>query len=551
MTQAGVAELVDAPDLGSGDFGRRGSSPFARTKSPGGTTRKAQKGASGIDSGMRREDDEIVLPMEVPMEVTETSAEGLKRQYKVVVSAAEIAAEYENRLRELGRKVEVKGFRKGHVPPAVVRQRFGASAMGDVLEKAVAKSSNKIMQDNSLRPALRPKIEVTKFAEGADLEYTMALEVLPEIEPADFGRIELTRYTIEVGDQEVEDTLKRLAEQEKLFEPVAEPRAAAKGDALVIGFEGFLGDRPIEGGKAESIELELGSGQLIPGFEDQLVGAKPGEHVTVHVSFPKDYPVAELVGKLARFEVDVKELKARKAVAIDAAFAKRRGLDDLDALRAALKRQLEADYAEPARARTKRVLFDRLVEQHDFELPQGMVEHEFEHAWEHLTEDLKRAGKSFADLGKPEEALRADCRRMAERRVRLGLLLGEIGRRHNIEVEHNALLRAAATSAMRQFPGQERQILEYYRKNPEALEQFRPALFEDKVVDFILGAAKVRDEKVTPEAFVKLAPEGEAAGAAQADGGAMKKDKAKSEAKAKKAKASGKRGAAGAAEGNA
>lgn len=473
------------------------------------------------------------------MEVTETSAEGLRREYKVVVPAADIKAEYEGRLLELGKTVEIKGFRKGHVPPSVVRQRFGGSAMGDVLRKTVATSSRKVMAEKGLRPALEPKIEVTKFAEGADLEYTMALELLPEIELMDFGAIELTRYRIEVSEEEVAEALKRLAEQEKLFEPVAEPRPAAKGDVAVVDFEGFLGDRPIDGGTAENIEVELGSNQLIPGFEDQLVGATPGEHVAIHATFPADYPVKEVAGKLARFEVDVKEVKEPKAVEIGEDFAKRRGFDDLAALKVALRKQLEAEYARLSRTRAKAALFDRLAAGHDFVLPESMVEHEFRHAWEHLSEDLKGAGKSLADLGQSEEELKSRYRTLAERRVRLGLILGEAGRRHNIEVDQNALLQTAAISAMQQFPGQERQVLEYYRKNPQALEQFRPALFEEKVVDFILEMAKVKEETTTPEAFAKLGEETEAAGGAG-------KEKATGAKKPRKAKAASK-GAKGAA----
>ena len=441
------------------------------------------------------------------MEITETSAEGLKRTYKVVVPAVDIRAAYEDRLSELGRTVEIKGFRKGHVPPTVVRQRFGASVMGDVLERTVARSSRDLIREKGVRPALQPKIEVTKFAEDADLEYTVALEVMPEIELVDFATLELTRHRFELSAEEVELALHRMAEQEKLFEPLSEPRPARQGDALQITFEGFRGEAPIEGGKAEDLEVELGSGHLIPGFEDQLIGAQTGEHRTVHVSFPDDYPVKDLAGALARFEVEVKAVKQPLAVTLSEDFAKRRGFEGLDGLREAAKKQLEAEYAELARLRLKRQLFDRLDRGPAFELPPGLVAHELEHAWQHLLEDLKRAGKELKDLGKPEEALRAEQKAAAERRVRLGLVLGEAGRRHHIEVEREALLRAALLSAVRRFPGQERQIFDYYRKHPEALEQFRPALFEDKVVDFILGLAKVTEESIGPEAFARLGPE--------------------------------------------
>jgi trigger factor len=489
------------------------------------------------------------------MEVTETQTEGLKREYKVVVPAADIESELENRLLELGRTVELKGFRKGHVPPALVRKRFGPSVMGEVLEQAVARSSREIMVDKDVRPALQPKIEITQFGEGTDLEYTMALEILPEVDPGDLDGLELVRQKIEVDDGEVQTALERLAEQEKRFAPLDAERASRTGDVLVIDYVGSVDGEAIEGGKAEGFHLELGSGSLISGFEDQLTGAKAGEHRRIEVTFPENYPTEKLAGKGAVFEVDVKEVQELQKVELDEEFAKRRGVETLDALRDALRQQLESEYAALARSRVKRELFDILDERHDFELPEAMVEREFDAIWSQLKDEIEKTEARFEDFGGSEDELRDEYRGIAARRVRLGLLLSEIGRRHGITVEQSELAKAGAGQAMRQFPGQEKQVLDYYREHPEALETFRPQILEEKVVDFILEVAKVTDQPISASAFAKMMDEEQEAdpktakeaktGAKAKGGGSKAKGKSAKKTKVASAKAKKKKGDGG------
>ncbi len=481
------------------------------------------------------------------MEVTETQTEGLKREYKVVVPAAEIESELEDRLLELARTVELKGFRKGHVPPALVRKRFGPSVMGEVLERAVSRSSREIMVDKDVRPALQPKIEVIQFGEGTDLEYTMALEILPEIDPGDLSGLELVRQKVEVDDGEVQTALERLAEQEKRFAPLGAERASRTGDLVVIDYVGSVDGEAIEGGKAEGFHLELGSGSLIAGFEDQMTGAKAGEHRRVEATFPENYPAEKLAGKGVVFEVDVKEVQELQKVELDEEFAKRRGVETLDALRDALRRQLESEYASLARSRVKRELFDILDERHDFELPEAMVTREFDAIWSQLKDEIDKTEAGFEDFGGSEDELRDEYRGIAERRVRLGLLLSEIGRRHGIAVEQNELTKVGVSQAMRQLPGQEKQVLDYYREHPEALEAFRPQILEEKVVDFVLEVAKVTDQPISVSEFAKMMDEEQEAGAKTArkaktsakvkGGGSRAKGKSAKKTKAASAKA--------------
>lgn len=435
------------------------------------------------------------------MQITETSADGLNREFKVVVSAQDIERKMNERLQEMSRTTRLPGFRPGKVPATLLKQRFGQAVMGEVLEQAVADSSQKAVTERGLRPAVQPKIEVTQFEEGKDLEYSMSLEVLPDIEPSDFSSIELEKPVAEVSDEQVEEAIQRVAESRRDFEAAPEGHAAATGDAVVVDFDGSVDGERKPGMKAEDHELVLGSGSFVDTFEEQLTGAKVGEHRTVTVTFPETYGAADLAGKEAVFEVDVKEVKTAKSVTIDDEFAKSLGVGDLEELRKMVRERIGQDYAQLSRARVKRALLDALAETYSFDVPQSLLDAEFDGIWKRLQQEIE-GGRAPDEAAKDEEELKAEYRTIAERRVRLGLLLAEVGRRNNVQVTPDELNRAMFTEAQR-YPGQERQVFEFLRGNRQMVENLRAPLFEDKVVDHILEQAKVSEHTVSVEELMR------------------------------------------------
>lgn len=436
------------------------------------------------------------------MQVTETLAEGLKRELKVVVPAKELETAVEKRLTELSKTVRLKGFRPGKVPLSVVRQKFRGAVLGEVIERQVQASSAQAIADRNVRPAVPPKVEISSYDAGKDLEFKMDFEILPTIQLGDFSTIELTRLTAEPGEVELNEALNRLADSERRYKKVEEARAAAPGEQLVIDFKGTMGGKEFEGGAATDFELVLGSGVLIAGFEDQLIGAKAGEQRTVNVTFPADYPRKELTGKEASFEVTVKELREREAVTIDDSLAKRFNHESLDAMRTAVRERLTQDYTDVARARVKRSLLDELAKRYNFQVPASMVDQEFEQIWGQVKADVERNKATFESaLGKSEAEGKIEYREIAERRVRLGLLLAEIGRANSVIVDREDLLHAAMQSA-RNF-AQPKQVLDFYRNNPNALERFRAPVFEEKTVDVLLGVAKLTEQAVSPPELLK------------------------------------------------
>lgn len=450
---------------------------------------------------------------ETLMQVTEINADGLKHEFKVVVPAAQLETRTEGRLAEIARTVKMPGFRPGKVPLKIVRQKYGASIMGEVLEQAVNDGAGKAIADKGLRPAVQPKVEITSFSEGTDLEFTVAVEVLPEIKPMDFGSIEIEREKAKVPDEEIEDTLKRIAERNESSEPVK--RAAKAGDIAVIDFVGKQDGIAFPGGSAEDYQLKLGSGTFIPGFEDQLVGKKAGEDVVVTVTFPEAYGNGELAGKPAEFEVKVKEIRAAKPAELDDELAKKVGLDSLEALKTAIRDEMSRELDAIGRAKAKRSLLDVLAANHDFPVPGTMVEQEFEAIWKQV-ENERQAGRSDpADAGKSDDELKAEYRSLAERRVRLGLLLAEVGRANEITVTQDDLNKALIEEA-RRYPGQEHLVFQYYKGNPDALNALRAPIFEDKVIDFILELAKVTDKDVSAADLRKDPDEASEAPAAEA-----------------------------------
>jgi trigger factor len=449
------------------------------------------------------------------MNVTETSKDGLKHEFRVVVDKAEIARQVAAKLNEISRRVKIPGFRPGKIPMTLLQQRYGASVMGEVLEKTVADTSGKAVSDKGLRPAMRPKIDITSFDEDGDLEYTMAVEVLPEIGEIKLEGIKLDKPVFMVTDAELDEAIGKLAERHKSSEAVKTKRAAKTGDILVIDFKGSVGGESRPGMNGDDYELELGSKSFIDTFEEQLVGAKPGDHRTVTVTFPENYGSPELSGKEAVFEVDVKELKKSIPAAIDDELAKKMGLESLTALKDAVRGQLQGEFDGYTKLKLKRALLDNLAATHKFPVPQGMVDLEFDAIWKRVEEEMKNnpevepeapKGKKKAgakDDAKNDAAMKKEYRDIAERRVRLGLLLNEIGRKQNLQVTQEELNRALITEA-RNYPGQERQIIEFYRKNPNAIENLRAPLYEDKVVSYVLGQVKLKDKPVAKEELTRV-----------------------------------------------
>jgi trigger factor len=461
------------------------------------------------------------------MQITETNAEGLKREFTVTVASNDIERKMQDRLTEIGRTIRLPGFRPGKVPMPVLRKRYGTSVMGEVLEKAVSDSSAQAIREHNLRPALQPKIEIVSFKEGTDLEYKMAVELLPEIKPIDFTELQLERLRPEVPEDEIDKAVQRIVEPNRKSEPVDRP--AATGDVVVIDFVGKVDGKEFPGGSAQGHSLELGSSRFIPGFEDQLISAKAGEHRAVKVTFPTEYSSEELAGKDAEFAVDVKEVRAKQPLAIDDDMAKEMGFDALEGLRKAVREQLERDYGGLARQRLKRALLDQLATKHDFPVPPGMVDLEFDTIWKQFQE-AREQNKDAVDeeAGKSDDELKTEYRAIAERRVRLGLLLSEVGRANAITVSQDEVNRALGEEA-RRHRGYEKQVVEFYRSNPEALANLRAPIFEDKVVDFITEMATVADKTVSIADLLK--PEAdESSTASGAEPAATPKRKARKKA---------------------
>jgi trigger factor len=436
------------------------------------------------------------------MQVTETSAAGLKREYRVVVPATDLEAKVNARLDDLKAQVQLRGFRPGKVPVAHLKRLYGKSAMAEVIEAAVREANSKIITDHGYKLAVEPKV-VLPTEEGAvegviegksDLSYTVEMEIVPSITLADFKAIKLTRLTAEVGDDEIDKALNTIADQNRPF--VAKTEGAANGDRLTIGFEGSIEGKPFEGGTGEDVALVMGAGQFIPGFEENLLGLKAGDSKSFDVKFPADYRATPLAGKDATFAVTVKSVEAPGQVTVDDAFAKTLGVESLAKLKDAIKERIAREHALMTRQKLKRALLDQLDERHKFEPPPSLVEQEFGNVWSQVENDLKQQNRTFADEGTTEEKAREEYHSIAERRVRLGLVIAEIGERNNIRVTDDQL-RAAVMDQVRQFPGQERQIWDYYQKNPNALAGLRAPLFEDKVIDFLVELAEVTEKPVS------------------------------------------------------
>lgn len=442
--------------------------------------------------------------MAYAIQVTETKNEGLKRAYRVVVPAEDIAAQVEDSLKEVGKNAKMPGFRPGKIPQAVLKKRYGQSVTGEVLERLVSHTMQQAVSERKLRPALNPNVSVSKYDEGKPLEYSFEMEIFPEVPAVAFESISLERMVPEIEAKELEEGLARVQRAHKSFEKAEDASyAAQKGDAVVIDFEGKLGDEVFEGGSAKAFRLELGSGQFIEGFEDQLLGSKVGDKRTVNVTFPENYGKADLAGKPAQFAVEVHEVLKGGLPELNDEFAQQVGFETLDAVKAAVKEQIEKDYVELARSRVKKELFDHLDKNYVFEVPQNMVELEFESLWKQV--EREKQGE-FKD--KSEAELKEEFRTMSERRVKLGILLAETGRLNKIEVQPDELRKAVYEQA-RQYPGYERQVIEFYQKNHQSIEQLKGPILEEKVVDFILEKVKIEEKKVPAKQLMEYFSSGD------------------------------------------
>jgi len=434
------------------------------------------------------------------MQVTETHAEGLKREYRVVVGSDEIDERVQDRLKEIGQSAQIPGFRPGKAPMSILRKRFGQAVLGEVVEKAVNETSEQALREQDVRPAEQPQIEIESFEQGEDLSYKISLELLPDIEPVDFSEIDVERVTVSLPEEEVEQAIKQMASQVAESQPIEEARPLANGDVAVIDFHGTVDGEAHPGMEATGHHLEIGSGNMVGDFEEQLVGMNVGETREVTVTFPAHFQNQELAGREAVFQVTLQEIREKTEPEINDELAQRVGAESLADLREKARENLQGQYDQAARTEVKRKILDALNAKHGFDLPPSMVEAEFEQIWQQIEHDRAHGHLDAEDAEKSEDELKAEYRQIAERRVRLGLLLSEVGRRNNIDVTQEELQQAVMNEIQR-YPGQEQQVLEYYQNNQDALAALRGPVFEDKVIDYILELANVTETELSPEAF--------------------------------------------------
>ena len=437
------------------------------------------------------------------MKIKELKVEGLSHSYAITVPKEDLAEKLEVKIKEMQPQVSLKGFRPGKVPVGHIRKMFGQSIMKDVVEDIVNETSQKAINDNKIRPAGQPQIDMRANGEDvtkgkADLEYQLTVESIPEFEPVEPDTLKFTRLTHEADDKELEEEIAKLGEGQKSYKKKAKTAKAKKGDAVLIDFVGTVDGEAFDGGAMEGHQLVLGSGTFIPGFEDQLIGVKAGDELDVKVTFPEPYQAADLAGKDAIFATKVIEVQGEKDAVIDDEFAQKFGLADLEALKAAVSDQYKSQLEMQSRMKLKRAILDELDKKHKFDLPPQMVEAEFSNIWTQVQSEKEAGQLDEDDAKKTDKQLEKDYRKIAERRVRLGLVLAEMGQKQEIQISNEELQQAMIAEA-RQYPGQEQQVIEFYQKNPQAIAQLRAPIYEEKVVDLIIEKAKVTDKKVTKE----------------------------------------------------
>jgi trigger factor len=444
------------------------------------------------------------------MQVTETLSEGLKHEFKVSVPAADLDAKADARLVDLKDKVRLNGFRPGKVPVSHLKKVYGRSVMAETIDQTIRDTNSQIFTERGFRLATEPKItmpteqtEVEQILTGhSDLTYTVSIEVVPPIQLADFKSFTVEKQVADVTDADVDEAIKRIADQNRSYAAKAEGAKAESGDRVTINFKGTIDGTPFDGGTGEGIQVVIGSNTFIPGFEEQLIGIGAGENRTLKVSFPKNYASEKLAGQAAEFETTAVTIEAPQETTIDDEFAKSLGLESLDKLKDAARGRLTSEFAGASRQRLKRALLDRLDESHKFEAPPSLIDEEFNLMWGSIKAEMDSSGKTFADENTTEEAAKQEYRAIADRRVRLGLVLSEIGEKNKISVTDDEVSRAVIDRA-RQMPGREKEVWDFYRNNAQALAQLRAPIYEDKVVDFILELANVTEKKVSREDLFK------------------------------------------------
>ncbi len=434
------------------------------------------------------------------MKVTQKKKEGLSIEFNVVVPSDIVQKHIDTRLEEMGKTAKIPGFRPGKIPANVLKQRYGDHARAESLERVVNSSVMEVIKDKDIKPAMQPKVEIVRFDDNNEVEFSMSVEQMPEFTVADLKKIKVQKLVKKVDDKEIDDALGRIADTNKNSEVVEEKRATKKGDIVKIDFDGSVDGEKKPGMKGDDYELELGSNSFIDNFEDQLTGKNVGDHVSVKVTFPKEYGATDLAGKAAVFEVDIKEIRKAVKPKIDDEFAKAMGFDSLDKLKENIKTQIGREYEQFTRMKVKRELLDALDKANKFEVPAGMVEEEYNQIWQQHINDIKQRKLDIAEAEKDEDT-KKEFRKIAERRVRLGLVLSQVGNDNNVQVKREELSQAIMREASR-YPGQQQQVFEYYQKNPQAVEMLRAPLFEEKVVDFILGEANVTEKEVDLDTLI-------------------------------------------------
>ena len=470
------------------------------------------------------------------MQIKETTNKGLKRAYQLTIPAKDIAAKIEAEVKKIAPQVKMPGFRPGKVPANLIKKMHGEQLHAQTVNDVIRESVDQLMKDKELRPAMQPKIELGEgYEEGKDAEIAIELEVLPTVEVPSTDGLKLERLVVPVADEAVDEAVASIAGQNKSYKDAAKSKKAAEGDQLIIDFVGKLDGVEFEGGKAEDAALVIGSGQFIPGFEEQLVGVKTGEQKTITVTFPTEYQAENLAGKDAEFDITVKQVKVETETKVDDEFAKNLGLDSLDKLKELMRGQLEQQTAGLTRTQMKRQLLDTLAAGHDFEVPEGMVSAEFEQIWAQLQQEASQEEDPAAAL-KEIEAEKDDYRKIAERRVRLGLLLSEIGQANKVEVSAQEMSMLMQQAAQQYRPEDREKFMQYVQSEPMAAAQLRAPLYEDKVVDFLFDKADVTEREVTQEELEAAIEAEETAEIEKAKKPAKKKAAAK-KAPAKKAPA--------------
>lgn len=427
------------------------------------------------------------------MQVKETFSENLKRGYEVTIPNQRIEDQMNVKLAALGQKAKIKGFREGKAPLDVIKKQYGNSVKGEVLEQVVNETSKQALEQENVTPAVPPKIEIKEFADGKDLSYLMEVELFPDVPEIDYSKISIEKYEIEHDEEDVNNSMQRLVDQSQDWQ--TKEGKAEEGDTVRIDFEGFIGNESFEGGKGEDISLTLGSMQFIPGFEDQLLGAKEGSSKTVNVTFPEEYHSEDLKGKDARFEVTIHEVLESVPAKLTDEFAKQFGVESVDELREKMKQQLDDDQEKFVRFKLKEKLFDQIYENYEFDIPESMLEVEFNSIWQQLQAEKARGVKTDLDT-KSEKDVKKEYQDIAKRRVHLGIVLSTISKKENVEISQNDVVEAINEKAAG-FPGQEEQVKEFYQKNPKAIEELAGPLLEEKVVDFMLNKIKITSKKTT------------------------------------------------------